>query len=598
MASNSKSITLTSTLGNKATLTASFVENSININTNSSNITCTASIKMNSGTFSGSSVTYLNIYWHDNVNNTTTLLGSLQVNALKSTAKTVSGSRDVQHASDGTSSGYAYAEWVNPGSSGYVPRPGNVATDSTPLSTIPRASTIVAVDANIESATTISINKADPSFTTTITYSFAGTTGTALTDTIVTKTPNSTYGWTVPSSFYAKIPNSKTGVCTLTATTYSGDNSIGTSTTTFIVTASEATSAPTGTLAVVDSNSTTTNLTGDNNKIVIGYSNASCTITKTAQNSATITSVKINDVEIGTSASSYVINKATTNVFNLVITDSRGYSKTVTTTKTAVNYIPLTTKATFTRRTATDGKVNVNYNGNYFNSSFGTTSNTLTVDYRYKESGGSWSSWKTLSPTKSGNTYSQQALLSETFVYTSAFDFELRARDKLSTVSVSVSVTKGVPIYWWDDQSFNIEVDTYVKGIPIPSLDMFYPIGSIYMSVSSVNPGDLFGGTWVRITDKFLLASGTNYPAGSTGGSSTHKLTVNELPSHNHGASGANNLHEPALYPNWGNSSGWGISAEYLNGNGGTWVTGSTGGNQAFSTMPPYLAVYCFQRIA
>ncbi len=602
MASNSKSTTLTSTLGNKATLTAAFVENSTDITTNTSNITATAYIKMTAGTFSGSNSTYLKIYWHNNLTNSTDLLATLQVTALTSSGTSVSGSVNVQHASDGTASGYAYAEWLNGGTVGYVPRPGNVATDNTVLTTIPRASSIVAVDANIESATTISINKADPSFTTSISYSFAGTTQTPLTGTIVTKTSASSYGWTIPSSFYAKIPNSKTGICTLTATTYSGDTSIGTSTTTFTVTASETTSAPTGTLAVVDSNSTTTALTGDSNKIVRGYSNASCTITKSAQNSSSITSVKINDIEIGTSASTYTINNANTNVFNLVITDSRGYTKAVTVTKTLVDYIPLTVKATFARNTATDGKVNLQYNGNYFNTTFGTTSNTLTVDYRYRQSGGSWSSWITLSPTKSGNTYSQERQLSETFIYTNAFDFELRARDKLSTVVTSSAITKGTPVYWWDDSSFNVEVDAYVKGSAIPTIDLIYPVGSIYLTVNNVNPTNLFGGTWEQIRDKFLLSAGTNYPAGSIGGNATH--------THNLG-----NAYAMISY-DWINNENRLMfqgrvqsfsASRYTNTTAPAFVDGALtcptatnlgGTTDASSNLPPYISVYVWKRIS
>lgn len=34
-----------------------------------------------------------------------------------------------------------------------------------------------------------------------------------------------------------------------------------------------------------------------------------------------------------------------------------------------------------------------------------------------------------------------------------------------------------------------------------PSLNMIYPIGSIYMNVSNVNPGNTIGGTWERIED-------------------------------------------------------------------------------------------------
>ena len=52
-----------------------------------------------------------------------------------------------------------------------------------------------------------------------------------------------------------------------------------------------------------------------------------------------------------------------------------------------------------------------------------------------------------------------------------------------------------------------------------PTFDQIYPVGSIYMSVNNVYPGTLFGGTWIQIEDTFLLAAGTNHAAGSTGGS-------------------------------------------------------------------------------
>lgn len=78
-----------------------------------------------------------------------------------------------------------------------------------------------------------------------------------------------------------------------------------------------------------------------------------------------------------------------------------------------------------------------------------------------------------------------------------------------------------------------------------------YPVGSIYISVSSTNPGTLFGGTWVQITDTFLLAAGTTYASGTTGGQAStsytpagtnsggavgnHTLTTTEIPAHAHG---------------------------------------------------------------
>ena len=61
-------------------------------------------------------------------------------------------------------------------------------------------------------------------------------------------------------------------------------------------------------------------------------------------------------------------------------------------------------------------------------------------------------------------------------------------------------------------------------------INIVYPVGSIYMSVNDTDPSLLFPGTWERIKDRFLLASGDTYSAGSTGGEATHVLTVSELP--------------------------------------------------------------------
>lgn len=39
-------------------------------------------------------------------------------------------------------------------------------------------------------------------------------------------------------------------------------------------------------------------------------------------------------------------------------------------------------------------------------------------------------------------------------------------------------------------------------------LDRIYPIGSIYLSASSVSPASFLGGTWERIENKALVAQG------------------------------------------------------------------------------------------
>lgn len=117
---------------------------------------------------------------------------------------------------------------------------------------------------------------------------------------------------------------------------------------------------------------------------------------------------------------------------------------------------------------------------------------------------------------------------------------------------------------------------------------ILYPIGSIYMSVNSTNPSQLFGGTWVQISGRFLYCTNNSM---DTGGEATHVLTINEMPSHNHLVD----------YDQvW--DGGGGTRALGTTDNGGSWASGTwvhnTGGSQAHNNMPPYFTVYCWYRTA
>ena len=132
-------------------------------------------------------------------------------------------------------------------------------------------------------------------------------------------------------------------------------------------------------------------------------------------------------------------------------------------------------------------------------------------------------------------------------------------------------------------------IDTFAGGI----LSAVYPVGSIYMSVNSTSPSTLFGGTWEQLQDRFLLAAGSDYPAGETGGEANVTLTTEEMPAHTHTLQG-----DHLFYISGGGS---GVSAS------GNWggdrtpgknVTTSTGGGLPHNNMPPYLAVYMWKRTA
>lgn len=139
-------------------------------------------------------------------------------------------------------------------------------------------------------------------------------------------------------------------------------------------------------------------------------------------------------------------------------------------------------------------------------------------------------------------------------------------------------------------------------------VNLIYPVGSIYMSVADVSPQVVFGGTWERIKDRFLLASGDSYDNGSVGGEADHVLTVEEMPSHTHKGRigyahsvsssytpGSDEVYLDAIIsPVAVTTTNNGVSniqqrnlAPSLN----------TGGSQAHNNMPPYLVVHIWKRI-
>lgn len=136
----------------------------------------------------------------------------------------------------------------------------------------------------------------------------------------------------------------------------------------------------------------------------------------------------------------------------------------------------------------------------------------------------------------------------------------------------------------------------FLKEVNVAQL--VYPVGAIYMSTVATNPSTLFGfGTWEQIKDKFLLAAGSTYSAGSTGGEATHSLSQAEMPAHCHTIFAGNpsgpyytaEIGFPAIMTSNGANvtKSWG--AEMCR-------TADTGTGEAHNNMPPYLAVYVWKR--
>ncbi|MGN1301204.1 MAG: DUF859 family phage minor structural protein [Clostridia bacterium] len=366
-----------------------------------------------------------------------------------------------KHNDDGTGSCKLSASWYTGLSSSSVVGNNMSVSDTVNLPTIPRASSVSGGTGNIGSTATISISRASSSFTHTLRYAFGSLSGTIATGVATS------YTWTIPTTFYAQIPNAKSGTGTIYCDTYSGSTLVGTKSVQFTATASESTCRPTVTATLKDTNSTTTSLTGNSSKLVKYKSTAQLIITSTVKNSATIKSVTVNGTSVGTSSSITVnYSNVSTASFTIVTTDSRGYTNTsYVVTPSYVDYVPLTLNATFFRPQPTTGEVQLTYSGKYYNGSFGAVSNTLSITWKYKkQSDSSWTTGGTITPTLSGNTISSKTVsLGTSFDYQTSYDFQITAVDKLVTTTTTANVSVGMPVFYWGKDFFNFTTNTNLQ---------------------------------------------------------------------------------------------------------------------------------------
>lgn len=327
------------------------------------------------------------------------------------------------------------------------------------LTTIPRTTPCPNLDGYIEGSAPIALNPASTSFKHRIYYSYNGKTG-------YYPGSSSFFGASgslpLDTSFYS-YTSGKIGTGTITLYTYSSDGSlIGSTTGTMTVRCSANKCTPTIWATIVDSNSTTKNLTGDNTKLIKGYSNAQITYTINAKNGASIDAKTVNGQTLGSSP--YTINNVTTGNFEIYAIDSRGFSRTINITKTLINYVPLTLEFNVFRPTPTGSGISINFQGNYFNGSFGSVSNTLSLSWKYRAKGtSSWTNGGTFTKdthyTISGNRFysNGDVVLSDTlFEYQTNYEIAVYYTDKLINTYTIKPVPKGQPVLSWEDQLVNV----------------------------------------------------------------------------------------------------------------------------------------------
>lgn len=357
---------------------------------------------------------------------------------------------DIAHNTDGSRSVKLELEMRGYGENNYLSF--RVATTKEiPLTHIPRASTAGASDANIGAISTVSVIRRSAAYYHSIAYRFGALSGYLNADGSVSaqevKLTQTSIPFRVPESFYGQIPNSPTGTCVLTVRTYSGNERIGDDQTTgFLATAAKDLCAPQLSGSVTDTNAKTVALTGNSNILVRYASNAQCTLTATAKNSASIASKQIAGVKI--SENSLRLDAVQTDTIVFSCTDTRGYSASSAVRKTIVPYIHLSAGLSAGRKDPTSGRGWLTVTGNWFHGSFGAADNTLAVSYTVN--GGAP---VTVQAVTDGNTYKVETEVTG-LDYQKSHTITVTVTDRLETVSKSVSVGKGIPVFDWNEEDF------------------------------------------------------------------------------------------------------------------------------------------------
>ena len=182
--------------------------------------------------------------------------------------------------------------------------------------------------------------------------------------------------------------------------------------------------------------------------------------------------------------------------------------------------------------------------------------------------------------------------------------------------------------------SLSVTDTIYMNGKNI--IDLIYPVGSIYISVNSANPGTIFPGTtWIAFAEGETIigvdSSDSDFkPVGKEGGNKTATLVTANLPSHNHtipsmsGSTTSGGEHNHTGYYRTERVGSGDHTAGYLIGANGSptngptqdnitsstgththnvtipadYSTGNTGSATSFSLMNPYVTAYIWKRTA
>lgn len=502
----------------------------------------------------------------------------------------------------------------------------SAGSKSVTLAAIPMASRISAGAVSLGSEMTISLAKAAPGMTDTVTWQCGTQSGT-----IVQNSTGTTFTWTPPVSLASQAPSGTSVSITLTTATKNGNTSAGSSSVT-VSCPIPASVKPTASLAVSDE----TGYLGSFGSYIRSQSKARVKTTAAGVYGSTITGISVTCGTLTGSGESllFALPNAGTVTVSVTVTDSRGRTAATSAEIFVADYSPPVPGITALYRCDASG--NAAADGAWAKAALtcavtsldGKNAAACVLKYRVRGTE-SWTEkavtvpGSAVFPAETGSDY--QVLLTAADSFTAAnsdaallpaafalldFDRKNKAVGIGQRAGTANTVSLGLPIKMGGNRITDLgypEVATDAARVDWVCANVgiiAYPVGAIYISVNSTSPASLFGGTWERIYARFLLAADSVWTAGSTGGEAAHALSVSEIANHRHGIkiphsqSGYGyNMPSSGNYLVWNTGVNWASSP--LNGiNRTNFASEYEGSGGAHNNMPPYLAVYMWKRVA